>query len=60
MRKHQESKPCLGGKLGTKCDAKREHSVKYNGVKQYCTPCFVIVCKRLRAMSESPVRLAVR
>jgi len=54
-------KNCIGGKLGTKCSGKREHSTKYRGGKKlYCTPCLSIVMQRKAQMAASPVRLAVR
>ena len=61
MRKHQETKSCIGGTLGVKCNGKREHSTKYRGGKKlYCTPCLQIVLKRLALMAQSPIALAVR
>ncbi len=57
----REKTNCLGGKLGTKCTGPRLHSTKYRGGKKlYCTPCLAIVLERLRAMAESPARLAVK
>ena len=54
-------KNCIGGKIGTKCSGKREHSTKYRGGKKlYCTSCLSIVMQRKAEMAASSVRLAVR
>jgi hypothetical protein len=61
MKKLVDTKPCLGGTIGKKCNGERLHSTKYRGGKKlYCTPCLSIVLHRLAEMAASPVRLTVR